>query len=320
MGVQDLFKVEFVPPNTKTKTTIGDTGVSIKLNTLKRVALDVSHLIYRASLAMKQIAALTDSNGKSTVHINTIWNQIIAFKQENCDIIGIFDNPKANQAKLAENERRAKKRAEAAEAGKEKQAFGLTTEVVEDVKRLFNYMGVAWVEAPEGMEAEEYAAYLTVGTPTTRFCDYVLTGDSDVLLFGGNLLRPIKQNDPKTGKAKPVFLAYEYSTVLKNLKMNREEFVRMCVALGTDFMGRLSTCGQKTIVKRIKAKQIHFDVERLKVYENVLKDRKSEIVNAKVEQQKYNRKKAEKFLTSRNFSEERVKIRLDAYEKHIVVE
>jgi len=315
MGVQDLFKVEFVPPNTKTKTTLGDTGVSIKLNTLKRVALDVSHLIYRASLAMKQVAALTDSEGKSTVHINTIWNQIISFKQENCDIIGIFDNPKANQAKLAENERRAKKKAEAAEAGNEKQAFGMTTEIVEDIKTLFNAMGVAWVEAPEGMEAEEYAAFLTQGPPATRFCDYVLTGDSDVLLFGGNLLRPIKQNDPKTGKAKPVYLGYEYNVVLKNLGLNREDFVRMCVALGTDFMGRLATCGQKTILKKIKAKQVHFDVERLKIYESLLKDRKADIAKATVEQQKYNREQTEKFLVSKNFGIERVKARLDVYEK-----
>lgn len=312
MGVQDLFKVEYVPQGTKTKTTLKDLGVSTKLNTLKRVALDVSHLIYRAGLAMKQVAALTDSEGKSTVHINTIWNQIVSFRQNNCDIIGIFDNPKANADKQAENERRAKKRADAEAAGKEKQAFKLTTEMINDVKTLFNTHGVAWVEAPEGMEAEEYAAFLTQGDPKTRFCDYVLTGDSDVLLFGGNLLRPLKDT-----QGKPEYLAYDYDAVLKALKMNREEFVRMCVALGTDFMGRLATMGQKTIVKKIKAKQVHFDVERLKVYEKLLKDRKSEIAKAAVVQQKYNRTEAEKFLVSRNFSPERVKTRLDVYEKYL---
>lgn len=55
------------------------------------IAIDASIELYRTSLGMSSIRALTDHDGKSTVHINTLLANIIKYQQNHIKQIWVFD-------------------------------------------------------------------------------------------------------------------------------------------------------------------------------------------------------------------------------------
>lgn len=318
MGVEGLFKVTVHSPNSKYHgKTIQELGHEIELKGLRRVAVDASNLIYRAFLGMQHIASLTDKDGQTTVHINTIWAQLIMLEQDGVGSLWVFDNPKVNPDKAGELANRKAKKEAAAAKGKEKSAFTMTSKHVEDVKTLLNGMGVPWVEAPEGIEAEEYAAILTRGPADKRPCDYVLSNDSDVLMFGGSMLRTIKVTKEDSKTAKTVYIAYNHDEILVACGLKRDQFVRLCVALGTDFNTGIAGCGPKTSMKKLKLDMINFDVDLLSVYKKILSDKSDRMMSATIHQEPYSRDRIKAFLLGKNFKEERVDQRLRVYERYL---
>lgn len=82
MGIKDFTKV-FPPQKEITYKELSGT----------KICIDASAEIYRAFLGMSSIAALTDINGKSTVHINTILlGVILLLKKHNIDQYWVFDH------------------------------------------------------------------------------------------------------------------------------------------------------------------------------------------------------------------------------------
>ena len=60
-------------------------GVEVKFAQLKNtsVAIDASILAYQSALCLRNISALTDADGNSTIHINVIISKCINFKKNN---------------------------------------------------------------------------------------------------------------------------------------------------------------------------------------------------------------------------------------------
>jgi flap endonuclease-1 len=314
MGVTDLMKVKIVNPQSEYDgQTIADMGILVDLKSLKgeRVCFDVSNIIYASILAMKFVTSLTDAEGKPTSHILTIMNKILMAKKLGVRQVWIFDSPEGNPLKTAELAKRAAKRAK---SKNDKVLFKMTGEQVLDIKTLLTHMGIMYIVAPQGIEAEQYGAMLTMGEPGERFCKYMISGDTDVLAFGGNVLRPPAKKSgekaPKTG----TYVSYENDNILQEMNMTREEFVTMCVALGTDFSEKTARVGPVTIHKKVQDGEINLTPEQQVVYDYFMNP--VELQEAHLVENQYNKEALKAFLEIKGFNFERYEKRIDqAYAK-----
>jgi 5'-3' exonuclease len=321
MGVLNFFKIKIFNKKSEfNEKNIAEAGMPVTLKDLKgmRICNDASLMIYQSILALESVQSLTDTSGNTTVHINVIFNKIIQQAEAGIDQFWIFDSPILNEMKIREYERRKERREKAAENDKNgKVAYKLTEKHVKDIQQLLTLMGIMYATAPPGVEAEQYGAKLTSGIPENRFCQYMLSGDSDVLFFGGNLLR-ISQATTATGKSKKtIYQKFDLSDLLKELGITYDEFLKVGVVMGTDFNEKADKIGPATVMKKYNTAYI---TPAMQAAINYFKSDISEkIGEAEIIDGKYDRNALLEFLTSRNFNKERSEKRLDAFEKAIGV-
>lgn len=342
MGVDSFFKIRISGKNAKDAKLISSIGETIDLSSLsgERVCVDASLMIYSSILAMERVTALTDAEGKTTTHINTIFNKVIELNKYNISQIWIFDSPKPNEFKTRALEKRRERREKAAkelekdekesekegekreekEANKnnkrnknEKLQYHLNEEHVNDIKSLLQFMGIMYIEAPPGIEAEQYGAFITRGTESQRYCKYMISGDSDVLSFGGNLLR-ISSQKSATGKSrKTIYQVFELDNVLNQLGLNYDKFLEMCVVMGTDFNEKLRDVGPAKVLNKIKQDELVLTPRQEMIigyYKSDITDKIGESVRS---QNDYDRKDLIEFLKSKNFDEVRINKRLENF-------
>lgn len=322
MGVLDFFKIKILNKDSKFyEKLISSLGESVKLELFKnkKICIDASLIIYQSILAMQRIDGLVDKNGNTTVHINTIFNKIIQLKQAGITQIWIFDSPTQNKMKEKEIEKRKKRKEnmkkKSDEKGEESKIYSLKSEHVEEIQLLLKYMGIMYMTAPSGIEAEQYGAKLTAGEENERYCDYMLSGDSDVLLFGGNLLK-ISSEKSATGKTKKTtYYTYDLQNILSELGLSYDDFVNMGVVLGTDFNEKAIGVGAAAVMKKFQNVKLTQDMKDAIDY---FKSDITDIMNqADIVEGDYDRNKLLEFLLSKNFNKERIDKRLDEFENKI---
>jgi flap endonuclease-1 len=213
------------------------------------LAVDAPTEIYRCILGMKKLHALTDAQGRTSVHVMGIFNLLMQLQANNIKSVWVFDSPKGNSLKEMElAERRRRREAVALEvkaaevdplapvalftdsdkdtqhkepsADQEKRMFKIEEWHINDVKFMLNRLGIPWVEAPKGVEAECVCAHMNV--------DAVLSSDMDALLFGAKTLirRDVRRKE---------LIKYTLDTVLETLELTRLQLVQVGIVLGTDF-------------------------------------------------------------------------------------
>lgn len=312
MGVKQFFKIKIT---NKASDFIGQTisqiGEKVNLKNFKgkRLCNDASLMIYQSILALESIKSLTDGDGNTTVHINTIFNKIIQQAQAGIVQIWIFDSPIPNEFKKREYVKRKERREK---NSSEKVDYSLNKIHVEEIQSLLEYMGIMYIVSPTGIEAEQYGAYLTRGPIEDRFCQYMITGDSDVLFFGGNLLR-ISSEKTNTGKSKKtIYQTFDIDELLNETGLSYDEFLRMGVLMGTDFCDKMPGIGPATVIKKVNTQLSPAMENTIKYFKSDIADK---IENAKIVENKYNREKLVEFLSSRKFNKDRVEKRLNDYEK-----
>lgn len=281
MGIKNFFKIPVVEQCKK----------EIKLNELKgkTIAIDIMGDICRSILAT---SALTDKNNNPTIHINVILNNAIKFKKNGINQIYVFDSDVRPEIKKEEIEKRKQIR-EKTSINNDKKITIITPEMIEDIKKLLNYMGITYIIAPDGFEAEHLAAQLNID----NIVDYVYSYDSDVLMFKGpSLIRKVKTK----------YYLYELKCILEESKLNYEEFVHMGVSLGSDFAEKVKGIGIKSAVskgpktelneKQIKAKE--YFISNCKIELNINKKNKDipELINWLVEDKSFNKQRLEKLF------------------------
>lgn len=121
-------------------------------------------------------------------------------------------------------------------ASKEKQSFTMRNEV-DDAEQLLKLLGIAFIHASDGYEAEHLAAQLTID----RVTDAVVTSDADALIFGAaRVIRML----PKSRLQQ-----FELDKILSAEQINREQLATIAVALGSDFAEKTRGIGVKTYKK-----------------------------------------------------------------------
>lgn len=315
MGIKNFFKIKIT--NKKSDfygLPIEKLGEIITLSKLKnkRICVDGSLIIYQSILAF-QNNVLKDSDD-ITAHINVIFNKVIQLAQNGIIQIWIFDNPNLNILKKNESLKRKIHRENQELEGKT--FYRLNKKHVEEIQTLLNLMNIMYITSPEGTEAEQYGAYLTKSKNGKPFCEYMLSSDSDVLFFGGNLLR-ISTKKTLSGKtSKTIYQTFRLDDILNELDLTYNQFLKL-ICLGSDFNEKNNQrIGPNTILKKID--DIELTNEMKKAIEYFKLNISNKIETAKIVEGKYDRLKLIDFLKTHKFNIERVNSRLDTFEKYII--
>lgn len=216
----------------------------------KVIALDAYNMLYQflATIRQRDGTPLMDAYGNVTSHLNGLFYRTINFVEHGIKPVYVFDG-KPPELKAKEIEKRTKIRLEAEKKYKEalergdleeariyaQQTGRLNTQMVEDSKKLLEYMGIPWVQAPS--EGEAQAAYMTIKG------DVWASGsqDYDSLLFGSKrLVRNLAITGRRKLPRKNVYIEIkpelvELEKLLEYHGITREQLIVIGILLGTDY-------------------------------------------------------------------------------------
>ena len=129
-----------------------------------------------------------------------------------------------------------------------KRAFHVTAEMIEDVIIILNALGIPWMEAPAGFEAEAICSQLNAANVTS----WVYSGDTDPIAFNAAVLvrRNVKDK-----------LYYEYTRadICEQIKAvtgqaaTISDIRKISVILGCDFCARTPGIGPATVKKKYQS-------------------------------------------------------------------
>lgn len=212
----------------------------------KKVAVDTSIFLYKSLSNYRHNGEyLRNKDGKVVSHIIGIFYKTIQYLSVGITPIYIFDGkpPIEKEKVLKERSKKAEESKilsqttqDPAEALKhEKSSIRVKKHHIDDIKELFNLMGISYIH-PEG-EAEAYASELC----RIGFVDYVVTEDMDTLVHG--CPKMIRNCMDKSIKRKDVVSIIDLEDILKNFNMNMKEFVDLCILCGCDYCPSIPKVG-----------------------------------------------------------------------------
>ena len=205
---------------------------------------------------------LRNNEGKVVSHIQGLYyktNQLLTF---GITPIYIFDGkpPQEKSDCIKERNKKAnecKEKMENTVDPEEKKALEKGTirikkEYIDDLKHMFDLMGVSYIHAPG--EAEAYASELC----RLGFVDAVMTEDMDTLSYGcPQLLRTCID---KSIKRPDIVTVFHFEKILEDFKMNHDEFIDMCILCGCDYCPTIPKVGP---VRAMKFIQKYSSIENL---------------------------------------------------------
>nr|XP_025843214.1 myelin regulatory factor isoform X6 [Vulpes vulpes] len=263
MGIQGLAKL------------IADVAPSaIRENDIKsyfgrKVAIDASMSIYQFLIAVRQGGdVLQNEEGETTSHLMGMFYRTIRMMENGIKPVYVFDG-KPPQLKSGELAKRSERRAEAEKQLQQAQAAGAEEEVEKFTKRLvkvtkqhndeckhlLSLMGIPYLDAPSEAEAS-CAALVKAGKVYAA-----ATEDMDCLTFGSPVL--MRHLTASEAKKLPI-QEFHLNRILQELGLNQEQFVDLCILLGSDYCESIRGIGPKRAVDLIqKHKSIEEIVRRL---------------------------------------------------------
>ncbi|MGB9660162.1 MAG: flap endonuclease-1 [Nitrososphaerales archaeon] len=216
----------------------------------KTLAIDAYNALYQflAVIRGEKGEPLMDRNRRITSHLSGLFYRTINLLEKGMKVVYVFDG-EPPELKEAEIERRKTIKKEAIIKYEEAIRFGRMEEakkyaqmtsqlkdmMVEDAKRLLNYMGIAWVQAPS--EGEAQASYMA----EKGYVWTAVSQDHDSLLFGSpRLVRNLTISGRRKLPGKDEYIEIEpelvdLNQVLNNLGVTREQLVDIGILIGTDF-------------------------------------------------------------------------------------
>lgn len=241
----------------------------------KTLAIDTFNCLYQflTTIRNRDGTPFTDSHGNVTSHLIGLFNRTTRLMEHNIKFIFVFDGepPKIKQ-RTKEIRAEIKKQAalklkEAEKDGKLEEMYKfasrttvLTSEMIEEAKKLITYLGLPIVQAPS--EGEAQCAHLV----KTGDAYASVSQDYDSLIFGCPLLvrnLSIEGRRKKAGR-------FAYQTIkpeiiylsenLNNLGLDLDQLIVLAILVGTDYNpGGIKGIGPKTALKLIKEFPNDFD-------------------------------------------------------------
>jgi flap endonuclease-1 len=232
MGIKHLYK--YINENqleiVKTKDFFKD----------KVIAIDISILLYQSIIGtrIKTGTDYIDNQGNVSSHILGLFNKIVLLLKNNIIPVFVFDGKPPDLKSFIIKERR-KRKLDALDKLSEditeqekikylKRCVFISQTQFEDCKELLQIMGIPFIQSPE--EADSQCAYLN----KNNIVDGVLTDDMDILTFGSKYIYKNLYSISKT----PSVISLE--SVLEFLDLNYDEFVELCILMGSDYGKRIN--------------------------------------------------------------------------------
>lgn len=248
MGVNNL--LEFVKSSTHS-CKLERTGLPNST-----AAVDISHWIYRASYACPEVLYhRTQLQEAYRIIINYIDTYVQLLKSHNVKLTFVFDGMKLPAKRVTHDERSARKaesrrmvevmlaRGNKSEARKYMlRCIDMKFDVIEQVIKYCEKQEINYIVAP--YEADAQCAYLC----NTGICDYVITEDTDLILYGCKKI--IYKLDRDTGHC----LFYEKTKLNKCFgpkgdDVSFEKFRRICILSGCDYLKNIPGVGLQSARK-----------------------------------------------------------------------
>jgi flap endonuclease-1 len=247
------------------------------------IAVDSSMALYQFMIAVRsgpEGDVLTNEAGEVTSHLQGLFYRTIRLLENGVKPIFVFDG-KPPVLKGGELDKRREKREQAEAELKEakenedqeevekfsKRLVKITKEHNEEARRLLKLMGIPIVESPSEAEAQ-CAALQKAGK-----CFATATEDMDALTFGSGKL--VRHMTFSAARAMPI-VEIDLQTVLKEMKLEMQEFIDLCILCGCDYTGSIKGIGpqkalaliqeHKTIEQAIKK----IDKEKYKIPDDFL--------------------------------------------------
>ena len=244
----------------------------------KRIAIDAMNALYQfmAIIRQRDGKLLQDSKGRVTSHLSGLFYRTINLLEHEIYPVYVFDGepPKLKQKTLEKRkevkEKAVSKLKKAKIEGKEEEirkyaqaTVMFTGKMIDESKRLLEYMGVPYVQAPS--EGEAQASYMTIKG------DVWATGsqDFDSLLFGApRLIRNLTISGRRKLPGKNVYREIFPEIIvlkdfLKEKDITREQLVEIGILVGTDFNEGIKGIGPKKALKSVKSGEFE-DYEEIK--------------------------------------------------------
>jgi len=234
----------------------------------KSLAVDAQNYLYQfLSLIRTQDGTpLQDSHGNVTSHLaGLMFRSTRLIHDYDIYLVFVFDGqpPQLKQHEIMKRREMREKATQewqtALKAGDYATAFSkavmsshLTRFMVEDSKRLLQFLGIPFVQAPS--EAEAQSAYMALKGEVWA----ASSKDYDSLLFGApRLLRYLtifgREYLPSKGVSRPLKPELiELDRFLSNHEITREQLIDIAVLIGTDFNEGLKGIGPKKALNLIK--------------------------------------------------------------------
>lgn len=238
---------------------------SVKKLKNKKIVIDASLLLYKFLTAICGSGNnLKNKKGKNVGHLIALFKIVNIIYNLNAKPIFVFDGepPAIKKDELDKRSRekeknkkllkKLKNKFEKAESTKKKdkykkeinklkqRVFCLTDEIIEESKKLLDYLGVPWFQSSG--EADPLCAYLV----KEKHADIILSADYDNLTFGATLMTA---NIKSTESEMEVF---DLDLILKKLKMKMKNFIELSILLGTDYCPGIRGIGPVAALKIIK--------------------------------------------------------------------
>lgn len=244
----------------------------------KSIAVDGYNALYQFLTVIRQPdgTPLMDSHGRVTSHLSGVFYRTINLLEMGVKPVYVFDGkpPEIKEMEVARRralrEEAVKKYEEALQRGDLKaartyasQSARLREEMVDEVKKLLDAMGVPWIQAPS--EGEAQAAYLAIKGDVWASASQ----DYDSLLYGApklvrNLTISGRRRLPRSEKYVEVVPELVLlSEVLRTLELTREQLIDLAILIGTDY--------NPDGVKGIGPKRAYILIKKHGSLENVLK-------------------------------------------------
>jgi len=238
----------------------------------KRVAVDTSIFLYKSLMNVRSKGDyLRNKDGKVVSHIQGLYHKTNQYLTLGITPIYIFDGkPPAEKGDCISNRQKKAKECkeklsmvtdstlEKEKVALEKGSIRIKKEYIDDLKQLFDLMGVSYIHA-DG-EAEAYASELC----RLGFVDGVVTEDMDTLSYGCPQL--IRGCIDKSIKRPEVCTTFNFDRILVDFKMTHDEFIDMCILCGCDYCPTIPKVGPVRAMKIIhKYKTIENYLEKEKI-------------------------------------------------------
>ena len=314
----------------------------IKINDLAGnvVAIDGFNTIYQFLTTIRGQSGepLMDSKGRVTSHLTGLFYRNINLLMANIKPIYVLDGKpsplkkiiierrKEIKEKMKEKYHQALKEGKIEDAKKYARSTVKINElIINDCKKILELMGIPVINAPS--EGEAAAAYLT----EINFASVTVSQDYDSLLFGAKkLVRNLNTTGKRRIKNTSNYINVEPEMIelnkfLNENKINRNQLIDMGILIGTDFNpDGFTNIGPKTALKLIRKYErienipnIKKELERIdineirKIFLEPHSIKTDNIIHKKIEKEKL----ISFLCQDRDFSQQRVKNRLDELEK-----